>query len=149
MADRQDKRLWWWRPLFHRGESEETKATRSELVNVMPREAVSDEYGTRPRWDAGIEKILREMPNDAKRLHPSEPRWQTLLAPKYLKNSKARETFMRRMSESDADDAYLYFPLGAKQPNVWYEHEGRQPHENARYSIEEFEATYGDGGREE
>lgn len=147
-SDKPDRRLWFWRPLFHKGESEQTKQARSEIFEALPREAVSDEYGTRPKWNEHIESILRAMPNDAKRLHPSEPRWQTLLAPKYIKNPKALDAFMRRMRESDADDAYLYYPLGAKQPNVWYEHEGRQPHENARYSIEEFEAKYGDGEEE-
>lgn len=150
-SEKPDRRMWWWPPLFHRGESEETKQARSVVFEVMPREAVSDEYGThvRPKWHPHIENILASMPHDAKRLHPNEPRWQHVLAPKYLTNPKARETFMQRMSESDADKAYLYYPLGAKAPNVWYEHDGRKPHENARYSIDEFEAKYGDGGKED
>lgn len=145
--EQSDKRLWFWRPLFHhsshRGESEETEQARSDVFEVMPREVVSDEYGTRPKYHPHIENILRAMPHDAKRLHPNEPRWQTILAPKYLTNPKARDTFMRKMRESDADEAYLYYPLGASEPNVWYEHEGRQPHEDVRYSVEEFEEKYG------
>jgi hypothetical protein len=139
----QDKRMWFWRPLVHRHESEETKQTRSEIFDVLPRETVTDEYGTRPKWHGHIESILKNMPPDSKRLHPDEPRWQTVLAPKYLKNPKARETFLDRMRSTDAGKAYLYFPLGSEQPNVWYEHEGRHPAEDARYSIEEFERKYG------
>lgn len=142
-SDKPDRRLWFWRPIFHRHETEAHKTVRGEIFNALPREAVSDEYGTRPKWNEHIESILRKMPNDAKRLHPNEPRWQTVLAPKYIRNPKALDTFMRKMRDSDADDAYLYFPLGAEQPNVWYEHEGRQPHEDVRYSVADFEEKYG------
>jgi hypothetical protein len=141
--EQPDRRVWFWRPLFHKNESEKSKQARSDIFNALPRETVSDEYGTRPKYHPAIESIFKSMPPDSKRLHPGEPRWQTLLAPKYITNQTALARFMARMRSSDANQAYLYFPLGAKEPNVWYEHAGRQPHEDARYSVAEFEQKYG------
>lgn len=147
MADNSDKepdrRMWWWRPFFHRNESAETKHTKAAIFSALPRESVTDEYGTRPKWHEHIESIFQKMPPDSKRLHPGEPRWQTLLAPKYIKNENALARFLAKMRASDADDAYLYFPLGASEPNVWYEHEGYHPSENARYTVAEFEEKWG------
>lgn len=138
-----DRRLWFWRPFFHKHESAATKQAKSDIFAALPRESVTDEYGTRPKWNKHIEDIFKSMPPDSKRLHPGEPRWQTLLAPKYIKNENALARFMAKMRSTDADDAYLYFPLGADAPKVWYEHSGRHPSEDVRYSVAEFEEKWG------
>lgn len=141
--EKPDRRLWFWRPLFHRNESAETKATRAKIFGALPRETVSDEYGTRPKYHQFIEDIFKRMPPDSRRLHPSEPRWQTLLAPKYIQNKRALSTFQARMLNTNAGKAYLYFPLGSDEPTVWFDDATRAPEEDKRYSVTEFEEKYG------
>ena len=124
---------WYFRRMGRPGDRDDEAAR--QLEGALPRETVTDEYGTRPKWDEHIEQIYKRMSNDARRLHPGEPKWQIMLAPKYIHNRIALARFLALVRESDADDAYLYYPLGANQPMVWFR--------DNRYTVAEFETRYG------
>ena len=111
------------------------RRVRRRIESALPHETVSNEYGTRLKWDQFTEDTLAAMPADAKRLHPGEPKWQITLAPKYITNRLALARFLAVAKETDAEEAYLYFPIGASTPNVWYQHN--------RYTLEDFQERYG------
>ncbi len=106
-----------------------------QIGDLLPSETVTDEYGTRLRWNEYTESIYKRMPNDSRRLQEGETRWQILLAPKYIRNRIALTRFLAVVRESDAGDAYLYYPLGAIKPVVWFR--------NSRYTLDEFDERYG------
>lgn len=106
-----------------------------KIAGALPEETVTDEYGTRLSWHPEIEKIYKSMPSDSARLHPGEPKWQIMLAPKYIHNKMALARFLALVRETEAGDAYLYYPINSKEPVVWYH--------MRRFTIEEFERRYG------
>jgi hypothetical protein len=129
-----DKRKSWYFRRFGKLERRGDNAYK-QIESALPTETVTDDYGTRPKWNDEIEAIYQRMPNDSRRLHPGELRWQVLLAPKYIRNRVALARFLALARESDAGDAYLYYPLGANKPVVWFR--------DNRYTLEDFESRYG------
>lgn len=103
------------------------RAKEAEVVSDEPTDIfASNEY---------IAEIRARSPNDAKYLHPGEIQGQRKYALKYFRNPIAKQLFIDVMEASDADEAYVYFPLGASEPNVWFIKE--------RYTIPKFEETFG------
>lgn len=111
------------------------RRARQEIAAVLPNETVTDEYGTRLKWRPEIEAIYKKMPPDSARLQSDEPRWQILLAPKYIHNRLALARFLAVVKESEAGQAYLYYPIGSQEPVVWYI--------DNRYTLAEFQEKFG------
>ena len=112
------------------------RESRALALRGVDAEIVEEEPGRDMCSDnAYIAKIRARSPDDAKYLHPGEVNEQRKRAPKYFRNPQARDIFMRYMEKTEAQDAYLYFPLGADQPNVMFH--------NDRYTVPEFEEVWG------
>lgn len=70
-------------------------------------------------WESDVGKMIRELENWP--LH-------------WMPSSKARE-LLRREIARDPDETYIYYPIGASRPVIWFR--------EARYSLEEFLRRFG------